>query len=198
MSLVRYVKTHSPGLYSVALHLSRSDSLLALAAMAPTIASLAMPLLKRDPAETPTKASLTVNDVTLESWGQGFNVGSLVVLVLLVLCNYRRHVLLHKLILLEVRRETKDYLATFNTDCFASCFLLCGMAPSSSVRTRSMAGKWAKSMFPSPERKAHQNQYHLCLPGILAAPRLYYSYPINCTTLSRGERSSLSSLDGVS
>jgi hypothetical protein len=74
--------------------------------MAPTIISLrlALPLLKREPAETPTKASLTLADVTLEAWGQGFNVGSLVVLVLLVLCNYRRHVLLHKLILLEVWR----------------------------------------------------------------------------------------------
>jgi hypothetical protein len=70
--------------------------------MAPTITSFALPLLKREPAETPTKASLTVDDVTLEAWGQGFNVGSLVVLVLLVLCNYRQHVLLHKLILLEV------------------------------------------------------------------------------------------------
>jgi hypothetical protein len=71
--------------------------------MAPIILSLAMPLSKREPATTPTKASLSVDDVTLEAWGQGYNVGSLVVLVLLVLCNYRRHVLLHKLILLEVR-----------------------------------------------------------------------------------------------
>lgn len=40
--------------------------------------------------------------VIVEAWAQGFNVGGLVLLVLLVLCNYRRHVLLHKLILLEV------------------------------------------------------------------------------------------------
>jgi hypothetical protein len=71
--------------------------------MAPIILSLTMPLSKREPAPKPTKASLSVDDVTLEAWGQGYNVGSLVVLVLLVLCNYRRHVLLHKLILLEVR-----------------------------------------------------------------------------------------------
>ena len=67
-----------------------------------------MPLSERAPADapanTPTKASQSVDDAILEAWGQGFNVGSLVILILLVLCNYRRHVLLHKLILLEVRK----------------------------------------------------------------------------------------------
>ena len=71
--------------------------------MASAIISLAMPLSKRVPPDTPTKASLTTDDLTLEAWGEGYHVGSLVILVLLVLCNYRRHVLLHKLILLEVR-----------------------------------------------------------------------------------------------
>ena len=75
---------------------------------APTLISPVMPLSERAPADapanTPTKASQSVDDAILEAWGQGFNVGSLVILILLVLCNYRRHVLLHKLILLEVRK----------------------------------------------------------------------------------------------
>ena len=38
----------------------------------------------------------------VEAWSQGFNVGAIVILILLVLCNYRRKTLLHKLILGEV------------------------------------------------------------------------------------------------
>ncbi|ERF71340.1 hypothetical protein EPUS_03494 [Endocarpon pusillum Z07020] len=70
--------------------------------MAPAIISLAMPLSNRALADKPTKASYTTDDLTLEAWGEGYHVGSLVILLLIVLCNYRRHVLLHKLILLEL------------------------------------------------------------------------------------------------
>lgn len=38
----------------------------------------------------------------MEAWAQGYNVGSLVILILIVFCNYRSGILLHKLILLEV------------------------------------------------------------------------------------------------
>ena len=38
----------------------------------------------------------------IEAWSEGFHVGSLIILILIVICNYRRGVLLHKLILLEV------------------------------------------------------------------------------------------------
>ncbi|CAI6093112.1 unnamed protein product [Clonostachys chloroleuca] len=38
----------------------------------------------------------------VEAWAQGFNVGALVLLILFTLCNYRRHVLLHKLILIQL------------------------------------------------------------------------------------------------
>ena len=48
------------------------------------------------------KASLSGSADILESWGEGYTVGSLVILMLIVVCNYRRRVLLHKLILLEV------------------------------------------------------------------------------------------------
>ena len=59
-----------------------------------------------EPATTrtspPTRASMTLEGGFLEAWAQGYNVGSLVVLILIVLCNYRSGILLHKLILLEV------------------------------------------------------------------------------------------------
>ena len=51
----------------------------------------------------PTRAHLTLEGVILEAWGSGFNVGALVMLILLVFCNYKAGVLLHKLIALEVR-----------------------------------------------------------------------------------------------
>lgn len=48
-----------------------------------------------------------VSGTTAEAWGQGFMVGGLMVLMLLTIANFRRHVLLHKLILAEL------ILATF-------------------------------------------------------------------------------------
>lgn len=38
----------------------------------------------------------------LEAWAQGYMVGSIVIMICITLCNIRRGVLLHKLILLEV------------------------------------------------------------------------------------------------
>lgn len=43
-------------------------------------------------------------DLTLEAWSQGMMVGTLVFMTMLTVANMRRRVLLHKLILLEVRR----------------------------------------------------------------------------------------------
>lgn len=40
--------------------------------------------------------------VTLESWAQGFMVGSLIIMACVTVANMRRKVLLHKLILVEV------------------------------------------------------------------------------------------------
>ena len=45
---------------------------------------------------------MTQIGLVVEAWGEGFNVGALVILMLIVVCNLRRRVLLHKLILLEV------------------------------------------------------------------------------------------------
>ncbi|KAF2178363.1 hypothetical protein K469DRAFT_731799 [Zopfia rhizophila CBS 207.26] len=50
----------------------------------------------------PTRASLSVEGGFLEAWAQGYNVGSLIILILIVFCNYRSGILLHKLILLEL------------------------------------------------------------------------------------------------
>ncbi|CAI6091125.1 unnamed protein product [Clonostachys chloroleuca] len=50
----------------------------------------------------PVAANLTREQAIVEAWAQGFSVGSVVILILFVLCNYRRKILLHKLILLEL------------------------------------------------------------------------------------------------
>ncbi|KAI1070033.1 hypothetical protein LB507_007926 [Fusarium sp. FIESC RH6] len=44
----------------------------------------------------------TREQAVVEAWSQGFNVGAIVILILLVLCNYRKKTLLHKLILGEL------------------------------------------------------------------------------------------------
>ncbi|KAF2739776.1 hypothetical protein EJ04DRAFT_426562 [Polyplosphaeria fusca] len=64
-------------------------------------------LRKRSPApssrtEPPTRSSLTLDGGFLEAWAQGYNVGALCILILIVFCNYRSGILLHKLILLEL------------------------------------------------------------------------------------------------
>ncbi|KAF3050343.1 hypothetical protein E8E11_006398 [Didymella keratinophila] len=50
----------------------------------------------------PTRNSLSTEGGFLEAWAQGYNVGSLVILILIVFCNYRPGIWLHKLILLEL------------------------------------------------------------------------------------------------
>lgn len=50
----------------------------------------------------PDDDEYTREQAIVEGWAQGFNVGAIVLLILLLLCNYRKRVLLHKLILLEV------------------------------------------------------------------------------------------------
>lgn len=53
----------------------------------------------------PTRDKLSTEGGFLEAWAQGYNVGSLVILILIVFCNYRSGIWLHKLILLEVRTQ---------------------------------------------------------------------------------------------
>lgn len=52
--------------------------------------------------DPPTRESMTTEGGFLEAWAQGYNVGSLIILILIVFCNYRSGILLHKLILFEV------------------------------------------------------------------------------------------------
>lgn len=64
-----------------------------------------MAVIKRAANTTiPTKSSLTLEGKILEAWGEGFNVGALIILLLIVICNYSKGKILHKLIVLEVRR----------------------------------------------------------------------------------------------
>lgn len=43
------------------------------------------------------------NALILEAWGQGFMVGSLIIMAAMAIANMRSKILLHKVILLEVR-----------------------------------------------------------------------------------------------
>jgi hypothetical protein len=107
----------------------------------------------------PTRASLSTEGGFLEAWAQGYNVGSLVILILIVVCNYRSGIWLHKLILLEVRRTVSStYLQLLIT---YSLFLLSGMVLLSSSTTQRMA-------------------------GISPQPQLYSLYLISSTTSSPG------------
>lgn len=44
----------------------------------------------------------TQEQLVVESWGEGFMFGALLIMAFITIANMRRHVLLHKLILLEV------------------------------------------------------------------------------------------------
>lgn len=46
--------------------------------------------------------------LTIEAWAQGYMVGSLIIMACVAVANMRRHVLLHKLIVIEVR--SKDWV----------------------------------------------------------------------------------------
>jgi hypothetical protein len=59
--------------------------------------------------ETVTKPK-NINGLILESWAEGYMVGSLIILTCITLANMRRGVLLHKLIFLEVSRVRYQYL----------------------------------------------------------------------------------------
>lgn len=54
---------------------------------------------RRDKVEKPTDPAALV----LEAWAEGYMVGSLIIMSCITLANMRRGILLHKLILLEVR-----------------------------------------------------------------------------------------------
>jgi hypothetical protein len=49
------------------------------------------------------RAGATDEDFVVEGWSEGFMVGALVIMACITIANMRRKVLLHKLILVEVR-----------------------------------------------------------------------------------------------
>lgn len=46
------------------------------------------------------------NALILEAWGQGFMVGSLLIMAAMAIANMRKRILLHKVIVLEVRQSS--------------------------------------------------------------------------------------------
>ncbi|KAI9807259.1 MAG: hypothetical protein M1833_000002 [Piccolia ochrophora] len=73
--------------------------------MAPTNSLITLLVKRQDapPPQNPRARDLTPLDGNiLEAWSQGLMVGGLLILVMITVANMRRHVLLHKLILLEL------------------------------------------------------------------------------------------------
>jgi len=70
-------------------------------------------------AKLSSRLGLTVDGGFLEAWAQGYNVGSLIILILIVFCNYRSGIWLHKLILLEACLGGLLYIhrLTYNSLC---------------------------------------------------------------------------------
>ena len=62
--------------------------------------------------------------VTLESWAQGFMVGSLIIMACVTVANMRRKVLLHKLILIEVSNAGLPRVVMAITDWNSCCWAL--------------------------------------------------------------------------
>ena len=66
--------------------------------------------------QTPRRRMIEVNKPTdpdgliLEAWAQGYMVGSIIILICITVSNMRRGVLLHKLILLEVRISCSTHI----------------------------------------------------------------------------------------
>lgn len=66
-----------------------------------------LPTLLRRLEDAPGDQSLRPvdpNGLVLEAWAEGYMVGSLIIMTCITIANMRRGVLLHKLILIEVRK----------------------------------------------------------------------------------------------
>jgi hypothetical protein len=130
----------------------------------------------------------TRKEIILEAWGQGFNVGALLIIIFIVLCNYRKGILLHKLIVIEVshtmvvllmgmggfvtrrqRRQKNHALIPLAISCYSPS----RTAPSSSSSPHPTAGKGVSSRHQIPMLTSH--------PRILSgtATLLYMSYTLH-------------------
>jgi hypothetical protein len=73
--------------------------------MAPTSSSPASSILVRrnNTIDNDWRQFASDEDLVIESWSQGFMVGALLIMAFITVANMRRGVLLHKLILVEVK-----------------------------------------------------------------------------------------------
>jgi hypothetical protein len=77
----------------------------------PTQDHVIQTLLSRADREGEITKPVDPDGLVLEAWAQGYMVGSLIIMSCITLANMRRGVLLHKLILLEVRAaHVKDLI----------------------------------------------------------------------------------------
>lgn len=75
------------------------------------------PLSRRsDPVDGHWRDNATPEGYIVESWGEGLLVGALMVMACITVANMRKGVLLHKLILLEVRQTTQSPSSWSSTD----------------------------------------------------------------------------------
>jgi hypothetical protein len=103
---------------------------------------------KRDELYPHGRASFSWSNVILEGWSQGVLCGGLLILILFTVANMKRHVLLHKLILLEagcfrLLHAPRSQLIV------SSSSLLLDMALLSSSQTQSTAGELLSPSLPS-------------------------------------------------
>jgi hypothetical protein len=90
--------------------------------MAPTTHQLGtteLPYYRRDEPTFGNWRSTTNTEVfVVEGWGEGFMLGALFIMVLITIVNMRKGVLLHKVIMLEVRGSlTKFFIADSTSYC---------------------------------------------------------------------------------
>lgn len=91
--------------------------------MAPIDNNAAAEAAQQATAYAPLRENMSDDSQILEAWGEGWNVGAMIILILIVICNYRRKNILHKLIALEVRCYIIPFYMVF-------CWLLSFLADS--------------------------------------------------------------------
>jgi hypothetical protein len=85
------------------------------------------------------------NGLILEAWSQGFMVGALLIMAAITVSNMRRGVLLHKLILIEVRALVQDRRPIYSPR--RSSSLACLMGHSYSLSHQYMDGTFQSLLY---------------------------------------------------
>ena len=98
---------------------------------------------------TSTTPVFSINK-TVETWIEGYTLGGLEVLILIVICNMRRNVLLHKLILLEVYPPKLSVTVVLLTDLISICSAFpspsCALRPAASMDGTSFVSVGIRSL----------------------------------------------------